>query len=288
MKHLTTPRRPSPRSLFAACAAVLIATGSAAFAASEPPPREPPPEAARNPLGMATMLLEEGFGDERPDDNDYVAFHFTVWTAGGVQFQSTGDGQPVAYLMERISPAWREGLKLMVRGEKRRLWIPEHLAPKSADAPAGAVICDLELTGMRKIPDLGEDDLTPPKDADRTPFGVYSRLLEKGTGTETAEGAEGVVAHFTLYTEDGRVFDSTQMRKRATYFPFDRVMPAFADAMKRMVVGERRRIWIPGNVANGEWVGSPKGMLIFDARVIEIMQEDVLEPPGEGKSGEPG
>jgi peptidylprolyl isomerase len=286
MEHAIPTKRLVPHVLLAACAAFLAAAGPAA--AADPPPAEPPPEAERNPYGLATIRLAEGFGEEHPDDNDYVGFHFTVWTSAGVQFQSTGDGQPVASLMEKISPAWREGLKLMVRGEKRRLWIPEHLAPKSAEAPKGDVICDLELTGLRKVPDLAAADLTPPADAERTPFGAYSRRLEKGTGTETAEAAEGVVAHFTLYTEDGKVLDSTQLRNRATYFPYDRVMPAFADALKRMTEGERRRIWIPGNVANGQWVGSPKGMLIFDVTVAKIMAEDVLEPPKGGEAEKSG
>lgn len=279
MVYVITSRPLSSSLAFTACLAVFLASG---VAASDPPPREPPPEAQRNPLGLATLRLAEGDGEEHPDDNDYVGFHFTVWTAAGAKFQSTGNGQPVAYLMEKISPAWREGLKLMVRGETRRLWIPGHLAPPSAEGPQGDVICDLELTGLRKVPDLAEGDLTPPEDADRTSFGVYTQLLEKGTGEETAEAAEGVVAHFTLFTEDGKVFDTTQLRNRATYFPFDRVMPAFADVMKRMKVGERRRIWIPGNVANGQWVGSPKGMLIFDARVIEILEQDVLDSPAGG------
>jgi peptidylprolyl isomerase len=39
-----------------------------------------------------------------------------------------------------------------------------------------------------------------------------------------------------------------------------------------MVVGEKRRFWIPGNLAydNSTRPGAPKGMLVFDVELLEI------------------
>jgi len=37
-----------------------------------------------------------------------------------------------------------------------------------------------------------------------------------------------------------------------------------------MVVGERRRFWIPEKLAYAGASGSPKGMLVFDVELLEI------------------
>ena len=44
------------------------------------------------------------------------------------------------------------------------------------------------------------------------------------------------------------------------------------EAMRLMVVGEKRRIWIPEDLAYGNVEGRPQGMLIFDVELLEIIE----------------
>ncbi len=251
--------------------------------ASDVAPLEPPPEAERSESGLVSLRLEKGYNDQKPDANDYVAMHYTLWTPSGGQIEtSQGKNVPVNVLMEKLAPGWLEGLQLMTGGEKRRLWIPANLAPQnSKKGPKGAVICDIELLGVRSIPDLSPRHMRPPPDAHKTRFGALTSVVEAGEGTEKASSGVGALVNYTMWTAvDGRVFDSTIMRDRPTFFPYEKVMPAFADVLKLMVVGEKRLIWIPANVANGQWVGSPNGPLIFEAELLQIMDQEALDAAG--------
>ena len=60
------------------------------------------------------------------------------------------------------------------------------------------------------------------------------------------------------------------MRGEPTTFPLNRVIPGWTEGVQLMVVGEKRRFWIPENLAYGGAAGAPKGMLVFDVELIEF------------------
>ena len=76
------------------------------------------------------------------------------------------------------------------------------------------------------------------------------------------------------------MFDSSITRGRPATFPLNRVIPGWTEGVQLMVVGEKRRLWIPGKLAYGEKTddapagrrGVPLGMLVFDVELIEIVQ----------------
>ena len=48
-----------------------------------------------------------------------------------------------------------------------------------------------------------------------------------------------------------------------------------------MVVGEKRRLWIPESLAYQGRPGAPPGMLVFDIELVEILQAPAMAvPPG--------
>jgi peptidylprolyl isomerase len=264
-----------------------VSTAAAVAADSEPPPQEAPADAVRSSSGLASQVLREGSG-ESPDANVWVMMFYTGWSPAGFKFDSNVGGQPVQVSLEKVSPGWQEGLRLMAVGEKRRLWIPARLAPPTPNAgPAGDVIFDVELLAVFRVPSPPPGLLQPPADAGRTAFGAFTKVLDKGEGAQAVTGV-GVLVHYTVWTEDGKVLDSTVPRQRPTLFMWDKVMPAFADALQQMTVGEKRLIWIPAAVAGGQWPGSPRGALTFEAQVVQIMEKDIFAPkPTDAQGGSP-
>jgi len=249
----------------------------------------PPPDAEKTASGLASKVLREGTGDRHPDANDMVAAHFIGWTPDGTKFRSSYDqnDDPVVFYLDRVFPGWQEGVQLMVVGEKRRLWIPGELAPQNPKSgPTGPVVFDLELVGLRPVPNPPESLVEPPEEAEPTGSGSYTLVLEEGQGTEKPAADSVVLAHFTGWGADGRTFDSTVYRGRPTAFPLDKVLAPFADAVRQMVVGEKRLIWLPGNIAAGQWPSAPPGPLVFEVLVLRIMPGDVIQ---EGTpEGQPG
>ena len=143
------------------------------------------------------------------------------------------------------------------------------------------MVLDVELVVVRSIPNLPEGFDRPPEDAEPIASGSFSRRISEGTGEDKPGEDSVALLRWTGWTTDGRVFGSTELRGRPTAFPLDRVMAPFADAVRRMVEGEKRHIWIPGDLAAGQWPGAPQGMLIFEVELLKILTPDVLQPGNE-------
>ena len=115
------------------------------------------------------------------------------------------------------------------------------------------------------------DVAAPPKDAQKTSSGLASKVLVSGKGKEHPKSTSQVTVHYTGWTPDGKMFDTSVGSQPAT-FPLDRVIKGWTEGLQLMVVGEKRRFWIPGNLAydNSPRPDAPKGMLVFDVELLTI------------------
>ncbi len=114
-----------------------------------------------------------------------------------------------------------------------------------------------------------DDVAAAPADAEKTPSGLASRMLVEGTGTEHPTATSTVTVHYTGWTTDGEMFDSSVERGSTATFPLNRVIPGWTEGLQLMVVGEKRRFWIPADLAYGE-SGRVAGMLVFDVELFEF------------------
>lgn len=113
------------------------------------------------------------------------------------------------------------------------------------------------------------DVSAPPADAQRTPSGLASKVLTAGTGTRHPRPNSRVTVHYTGWTTDGKMFDSSVARNEPATFELNGVIPGWTEGVQMMVEGEKRRFWIPEKLAYGG-VSEPKGMLVFDIELIRI------------------
>jgi peptidylprolyl isomerase len=79
-----------------------------------------------------------------------------------------------------------------------------------------------------------------------------------------------VTVHYTGWTTEGAIFDSSVVRNEPASFSLDGVIPGWTEGVQMMVEGEKRRFWIPESIAYGGAPGQPKGMLVFDIELIRI------------------
>ncbi|HSN57649.1 MAG TPA: FKBP-type peptidyl-prolyl cis-trans isomerase, partial [Candidatus Sulfomarinibacteraceae bacterium] len=248
--------------------------------APDPPPTPadvaaPPKDAKVTDSGLASKVLAEGTGSAHPDPWDQVTVHYTGWTTDGEMFDSSiTRGEPATFPLDRVIPGWTEGLQLMVTGEKRRLWIPENLAYEGQEGrPQGMLVFDVELieiTDQVEPPKAPADVAAPPADATVTDSGLATKVLEPGTGTEHPEATSRVTVHYTGWTTDGKMFDSSVTRGQPATFALNQVIPGWTEGLQLMVTGEKRRLWIPEELAYKGQRGRPQGMLVFDVELIDI------------------
>ncbi len=114
------------------------------------------------------------------------------------------------------------------------------------------------------------DVAAPPADAVTTATGLASKVQKPGTGTRHPSATSRVRVHYTGWTTDGKMFDSSVQRNETIAFGLNQVIPGWTEGVQLMVEGETRRLWIPETLAYRGQPGAPKGMLVFDVELIKI------------------
>jgi len=95
--------------------------------------------------------------------------------------------------------------------------------------------------------------------------------------------------HYTGWTTDGKMFDSSLSRGKPNTFGVNQVIKGWGEGVQLMVVGEKRRLWIPEALAYQGKPDRPKGLLVFDIELLEISASpnvappDVAAPPADAK-----
>jgi FKBP-type peptidyl-prolyl cis-trans isomerase len=135
---------------------------------------------------------------------------------------------------------------------------PAKAAPKTLPAPA--------------------DVAAPPADAEKTPSGLATKVLQAGPPGERPKPEEQVEVHYTGWTTDGKMFDSSVLAKKPLTFSLSGVIAGFSEGLQLMVPGEKRRLWIPEELAYRGRADRPKGMLVFDVELRKILPAPAPTP----------
>ena len=116
------------------------------------------------------------------------------------------------------------------------------------------------------------DVAAPPADALKTPSGLASKVLQIGMSNVRPTARSTVKVHYTGWTTDGKMFDSSVTRGEAIEFPLNQVIGGWTEGVQLMVIGEKRRFWIPGKLAYDDlpMPDAPKGMLVFDIELLGV------------------
>ncbi len=236
-----------------------------------PPPdvAAPPADAQKTASGLASKVITPGTGKTHPGVADIVTVHYTGWKTDGAMFDSSVlRGKPSSFPLNRVIAGWTEGVQLMVEGEKRRFWIPEALAYKGQREPKGMLVFDVELISIANMT-APADVKAAPADAKKTASGLAYKVIKPGTGKQHPTASSMVTVHYTGWTTDGKMFDSSIARGQPATFGLGDVIKGWTEGVQLMVTGEKTRFWIPQDLAyKGQQ--PPYGLLVFDVELLEI------------------
>jgi hypothetical protein len=138
----------------------------------------------------------------------------------------------------------------------------------NADAVEGPPV---DTVAKQVDPYAAPDDVgAAPSDAKRTIAGVFYRRLVTGKSGRKPSAGDTVVVHYTGWTTDGRMFDSSLKRGQPARFSLRSVIPGWTDGLQVMAVGDKVRFWIPEELAYKGVHGRPAGMLVFDVELLGI------------------
>lgn len=231
-------------------------------------------------------VLRKGSGAEHPGGDDCVVVNFVAWKREGTFFSTSGlNGESTVQCLATAIVGISEAMKYMVVGERRRIWIPAaltfeaHIAHHGlkihdeAPTPKIDLTFDVELLGIMKAPLTPNDLEVPPRTAMKTPGGVTLNVLTAGTGTTRPTTNNRVKLHYSGWTREGVLFESTITSGHPGVFLVGTVLPGWREALQYMVAGEKARIWIPAALAYGDRPverAVPAGDLVYDIELLSI------------------
>ena len=134
----------------------------------------------------------------------------------------------------------------------------------------GSTACSHNSTLSRPSIPAPDDVAAPPPGSLKTPSGLCTKVLSPGSGTRHPRPTDRATVHYTGWTTDGQMFDSSVANGQPATFALNEVITGWTEGLQLMVEGERRRFWIPEALAYKGQPGAPPGMLVFDVELIKI------------------
>jgi FKBP-type peptidyl-prolyl cis-trans isomerase len=264
--------------------------------------KNPPADVTTTASGLKYKKIIANETGIAPSRNDTVLVTYTGWK------QSTGDtfftnhtGKPMPLPLATAAPGFTEAMQLLKKGEKAMLWVPPaigYMGPPSAKAET--LVYEVEIIDVIPAPSIPADVAAPPATAQKLKSGLPYVIVRPGTGTDKARYFDTVTYNYTAWDTNGRMFDSTEMKKKPnTLEPFHASKP-IEDVLGVMTAGERARLWVPAEAmfAGGNRVvpGMPKGQLCYEVEVLQISKKpepppvpaDVAKPPADAKKSPKG
>lgn len=106
--------------------------------------------------GLQYEVLKKGKGAS-PKPEDVVTAHYSGTLPDGTAFDASEAGEPVTFALERVIRGWQEGLALMNKGAKFKLYIPAELAYGTRGAgdvigPNQVLVFEVELVDFGPAP----------------------------------------------------------------------------------------------------------------------------------------
>ena len=110
------------------------------------------------------------------------------------------------------------------------------------------------------------------------PSGVSYEILQPGSGAQIVKGNQ-ITVHYTGWVDNngqpGVQFDTSYSHKKpfTVLFGFGLVMKGWDDGVQNMQVGEKRRVYIPSQLAYGAHGAAkvpPYSNIIFDIELLSI------------------
>jgi peptidylprolyl isomerase len=176
-------------------------------------------------------------------------------------------------------PGFQEALALVAEGEARRFWIPEELAFKHYPGTTrGPVVYDISVLKVIEMPDpppAPKNVAAPPQDALRTESGVRYVVLREGTGEMKPGPHTKVEAHFSYWTSKGELLGSSISEDQPRRLGVDRVGKGLSELLQGMVVGEKRRAWVPQELLPPSKVMLNPGTLVYDVDLLGIYKKKI-------------
>ena len=238
-----------------------------------------PSDIFQTPSGVEIQIIQHGKG-KRAENGNIVRLHYTGKLTNGTIFDSSIQrDKPIQITLGKgqIIKGWEEALPYLHEGDKAILSVPPELAYGNQDLgiipPNSTLIFEIDLLEVvQSTPP--EPFVTAGLDTLVLDSGLKIIIVKKGNGPKVSFGRQ-VVAHYTGYLPNGKVFDSSYLHGQPiTFHPGSgQVIKGWDEAFPLLPKGTKARLIIPPYLAYGDHDTGPipaGSTLVFDVEVVDI------------------
>ena len=241
--------------------------------------------------GVKYRDIKEGTGHPC-EPGAKVKINYTGWLTDGTVFDSTTGKAPIEFQLSDLIQGWQIGIPGMKPGGIRKLVIPPEKGygnQAKGKIPAGStLIFEVQLLDVVAAPNVTDGPGRPMSDnssggtddAALTEMsgGLKFRDIKEGTGEAVKPGAN-VTVHYTGWTVDGNVFDSSKKTGKplgCSLTPGSPrgVIEGWQKGIPGMKPGGIRKLVIPAALAYGDRGFPPeippRATLIFEVELISV------------------
>ena len=198
--------------------------------------------------------------------DDFVKLRYTIRNGEKV-VDRTAPGQAAVMPLARMMAPWRAAVEKMKPGDKATITVTSE--ESDGKMPPGTVYeIETEVVEFIKGPTTPAE-LKAPASAERSRSGLAWVVLKPGDGTTKPGRRSKVLVHYSGWTTDGKLFDSSVLRGQPSELRLDKVIAGWTEGVSMMTPGEARRFWIPAKLAY-EKADGPQGDLVFDIELVAV------------------
>ena len=139
-----------------------------------------------------------------------------------------------------------------------------------------------EITRTGRVITAPPDVAAAPPDAQVMPSGLAMKVLQPGTGSEHPVSNDCVTVSFIAWKTDGSLFSTSTTMNDADVLCLNASILGIKEALAQMVVGDKRRLWIPEDLTfheghhhlqrRPEDEEPPHKDLTFDLQLLSILK----------------
>lgn len=238
------------------------------------------PQTVKTASGLEYTITEKGDG-VKPEIGDKVVVNYTGKLTNDTVFDSSiPRGQPFTFKLGagQVIKGWDEAFQLLHVGDKATIKFGPELgygAQANGKIPANStLIFDVELLDV--IPGVKPYDVKG-KDTITTASGLKYIIVQANKSGEPAAAGTRIVANYSAYFKDGKMFDSSIDRGQPLKSTIGKgqLFPGLDEGISLLRKWEKARLIIPSGLAFGDKAAGPippNSDLIFDIEITDVQK----------------
>lgn len=250
----------------------------------------PPSNATHHGDGLYSAVLEPATNNLALSNRDVVTVSYDGWSVDSKKHFDSSSKHPNLFKyrvdfggFNQVIQGWKLIIPIMKEGEKRRVWIPNHLGyGDKAGLPhlTETLVFDITIDSVKRsiaTPQLNRYTITPNSSSVTIQPAIQSLLIEESDSDQSPSSTDFVKVSLSIWDEQNlTLYQSSEQSQKPLQLSVKDSIEGISIALQSLKVGEKKRFWISPELLyknNQRPSLFPKGSIIADIKLLKICQD---------------